>query len=161
MPDDLSNHTQKLGELLVEAGLISSSQVKRALQEQQANPDLLLGEILALHGWIKRETVDFFAIDWRKLPNEGTKHKLGYYLRRAALLQEGDVKAILEEQKQTGVRFGTIAVFQGHLKLTTLDFFLMRLFPETAGVSPFINMHGSVKRFGTKPSSIEWYRQEE
>ncbi len=161
MSDDRSKHTQKLGELLVEAGLVSSSQIKIALQEQQAHPDLLLGEILTLHGWIKRETVDFFAIDWRKLPNERSRRKLGYYLRKAALLQENDIKAILEEQKQTGVRFGTIAVFQGHLKLTTLDFFLMRLFPETASVSPFVNMHGSVKRFGTKPTLIEWYRSEE
>lgn len=161
MRSDYSKRSQKLGELLVEAGLVSSYQIEVALREQQDNPNLLLGEILALHGWIKPETVNFFATDWHKLSTMGARRKLGYYLRQAALLKEADIKAILEEQKQTGVRFGTIAVFQGHLKLTTLDFFLMRLFPETAGVSPFVNMHGSKRRFEEKPTLIEWYRPEE
>lgn len=157
MLSEYSQHSQKIGELLVEAGLISSSQIKVALKEQQANPDLLLGEILAHHGWIEPKTVDFFVSDWHKLSSEATRRrKLGYYLRQAALLQEADVRAILEEQKQTGVRFGTIAVLQGHLKLTTLDFFLMRLFPETASVSPFVNMRGSIPRFGKDANAIEW-----
>ncbi|MGV2829091.1 hypothetical protein [Myxosarcina sp. GI1(2024)] len=161
MPSHQSKTPQKLGELLIEAGLVSSSQIEVALREQQANPDLLLGEILVLHGWIKSKTVNFFATDWHKLARKTNKHKLGYYLRQAALLKEADIEAILEEQKQTGVRFGTIAVFQGYLRLTTLDFFLMRLFPETSAISPFVNMHGSVKRFESKPTLIEWYRPDE
>ncbi|MGL5943693.1 MAG: hypothetical protein ACRC2S_25660 [Waterburya sp.] len=51
------------------------------------------------------------------------------------------VEVILAEQKSTGVRFGTVAVFQGFLKSTTLDFFLANLFPEELHRSPLIHMH--------------------
>ena len=57
------------------------------------------------------------------------------------MLKEEDIKRILNEQKLTGVRFGTVAVLQGLLKSTTLDFFLMYLFPKELTVSPSQYMH--------------------
>ena len=136
---------KRLGMILLEADLVSVAQIEVALQDQSYRPDLLLGEILATRGWIQPETADFFAQDWSYL----LKHKqelskpLGWYLQQAALLKEKDIKLILNEQKSTGIRFGTVAVLQGILKSTTLDFFLMYLFPEELKVSPFKYMHSS------------------
>ena len=50
-----------MGQILIEAGLISISQIELALQEQAENK-LRIGEILVSHGWIIPRTVDFF---WR------------------------------------------------------------------------------------------------
>ena len=55
-----SNVEKPLGEILVEAGLVSLAQIEIALQEQSQS-NLKIGEILALHGWIKQETADFFC----------------------------------------------------------------------------------------------------
>ncbi|MGD1918815.1 MAG: hypothetical protein ACFCAD_07950 [Pleurocapsa sp.] len=46
-----------IGQILIEAGLISINQIEVALQEQKYN-DLRIGEILVLHGWIQQHTVD-------------------------------------------------------------------------------------------------------
>ncbi len=96
---------------------------------------------------IKPETADFFAQDWSKVVIQPEKDALGYYLRQAAILSSAQIEVILAEQRSTGVRFGTVAVFQGFLKSTTLDFFLANLFPEELHVSPFINMSQSSSLF--------------
>ncbi len=60
----LSSST-KLGELLQLADLVSPLQIELALQEQiYQSPELKIGEILALRGWLKPETADFFAHLW-------------------------------------------------------------------------------------------------
>ncbi len=136
-----------LGMILLEADLVSPSQIKAALQDQIDNPNLLLGEILATRNWIQPKTADFFAQDWSDLiqHQQQLQKPLGWYLEQAALLNQVDIKTILEEQKVTGVRFGTVAVLQGLLKSTTLDFFLMYLFPQEFNVSPFRDMRSSKK----------------
>jgi hypothetical protein len=48
---------------------------------------------------------------------------LDYYLQQAALLDEKQIKIILQEPKQLWVRFGSVAVLKGWLKQETLDFF--------------------------------------
>ena len=58
---------KRLGMILLEADLVSVSQIQVALQDQLYRPDLLLGEILATRGWINPETADFFAQDWSYL----------------------------------------------------------------------------------------------
>ncbi len=54
----VSYFNKPLGQILVEAGLISMSQIELALKEQKQT-NLKIGEILTLHGWIKQETADF------------------------------------------------------------------------------------------------------
>jgi hypothetical protein len=130
-----------LGEILREADLVSSWQIESALQEKMQHPDLRIGEILAQKNLIKSETANFFAQDWTKAIVEAEKHTLGYYLKQAAILDREQIEVILAEQRASGVRFGTVAVFQGFIKSTTLDFFLANLFPEESNVSPFINLH--------------------
>lgn len=137
----LSTKTKLLGTVLQEADLVSSRQIESALAVQACQPELRLGEILAQQGFIKPETADFFARDWSKIVVQPDKNALGYYLRQAAILNSAQIELILAEQRATGVRFGTVAVLQGFLKSTTLDFFLANLFPEELHVSPFVNMY--------------------
>jgi hypothetical protein len=139
--------TQTLGELLRAADLVSSSQIELALKDKMQYPDLRIGEILAQKNLIKPETADFFAQDWTKAVIESEKNALGYYLKQAAILDSEQIELILTEQRASGIRFGTIAVFQGFIKSTTLDFFLSNLFPAEFDVSPFINMYRGSKLF--------------
>ena len=132
---------KRIGTILREADLVSIPQLDLALQDQKNFPNLRLGEILAMRGWIKTETANFFVQDWSSILQEENRQPLGQYLVKSGLLEPQQLESILQEQKQTGIRFGTIAVMQGFLKSTTLDFFLMYLFPEEMAVSPFVNMY--------------------
>ena len=143
----LSAKHKPLGEILQEADLISSSRIELALQAQTQYPHLRLGEILAMCNWLKPQTADFFAKDWFNLIKHEHREPLGYYLRQAALLNESQIERVLAEQRETGIRFGTVAVLQGFIKSTTLDFFLMNLFPNELNVSPFINMYSTNRKF--------------
>lgn len=137
----LSVQTKPLGRILQEADLISSFQLETALKNQVQNPNLRLGEILADRGLIKPKTADFFAQNWSKAIVQTEKDVLGFYLQEAGILDRDQIEIILAEQLTTGIRFGTVAVFQGFLKSTTLDFFLANLFPEQMHRSPFVNMY--------------------
>ena len=132
---------KRLGELLLEADLISRAQIEVTLNDQSYNPDLRFGEILTVRNWMQQETVDFFAEDWLDLIQQQSRNKIGWYLQQAALIKEREIERILKEQKLTGVRFGTVAVLQGLLKSTTLDFFLMYLFPREFNAPPFGEFH--------------------
>jgi len=118
-----------LGEILVEAGLVSVTQIELALQEQK-HKDLRIGEILASHGWIAQETVDFFADRWPQLVQEKTKKPLVYYFRQAGLLSEEQIQSIVEEQKRAknNKRFHHLVIEKGYLKPITVEFFLVRIF---------------------------------
>lgn len=113
----------------MEAGLVSPSQIEIALQEQQYH-NMKIGKILALHGWIKQETADFFVEKWAELLKQKPKQPLVYYFREAALLNDEQIQALikLQQHKQKKVRFHRLAVEQGYLKQITVDFFLASLF---------------------------------
>ena len=126
-----------IGEILQEAGLITSPQLDVALRdqiyylrEQIYYEDMRLGEILALRGWIKQDTADFFAQEWFRLINNRREHPLGFYLKKAGLLSEQDIEIILLEQYKNYLRFGDTAVKQGLIKQNTINFFLQNLFPS-------------------------------
>lgn len=112
-----------IGEILEEAGLVNSDQIAVALMEQSFYTHLKLGEILSLHGWVDQDIVDFFAEKIHSLPNNRID-RIGEYLFQAGLLTEDDVKTILQEQKSSGIKFGSLAVLRGCIKQKTLDFFL-------------------------------------
>lgn len=119
-----------IGEILQEAGLITSPQLEVALRDQIYYQDMRLGEIMALRGWIKQDTADFFVQEWYSLMNKRIEHPIGFYLQQAGLLTEQDIKVILLEQKQHSLRFGDLAVKQGLIKPNTVNFFLQNLFPS-------------------------------
>ena len=118
-----------IGEILIEAGLIPIHQLEIALQEQK-HTGLKVGEILVLHGWIKQETVDFFAEQWSQLIESTDKQPLLYYFQQAKLLTDEQIEAIarLQKLKHKRTRFHHLAVEQGYLKRSTVDFFLAHLF---------------------------------
>jgi hypothetical protein len=74
-----------LSKLLLEADLVSPAQIEVALHDQTIYEDLRLGDILALRGWIKSETADFFINDWPELLTHVDRetHPLGFYLKAA------------------------------------------------------------------------------
>jgi tetratricopeptide (TPR) repeat protein len=123
--------TEPLGTVLQHAGLVSSDQVKQALEKQKQNRSVRIGRILASQGRIKPETADFFADHWSTLVSQKPKQPLGQYFKQAALLSEQQIELILEEQKQTNLRFGELAIAKRWLKQTTVDFFLKYLAPES------------------------------
>ena len=92
-----------IGTILQEADLITTPQLEVALRDQAYYEDMRLGEILALRGWIKQDTADFFVQDWFKLVNTRIANSL---------------------------RFGDAAIQQGLLKPNTVNFFLQNLFPS-------------------------------
>jgi hypothetical protein len=49
---------KRIGDYLIEAGLLTQSQIDVALNDQQMT-QMKFGEILAARGWVKQQTVDF------------------------------------------------------------------------------------------------------
>ncbi len=134
---------QRLGSILQEAKLISPYQIEIALKEQKKHPQRRIGEILAEKGWIKQQTADFFAEEWEKVRQQAQQdspQSLGYYLREAGLIDDHQLRAVLEEQGQgrMWMRIGALAVLKGWLNQTTVDFLLQHLHPDKAGDSPFV-----------------------
>ena len=131
-----------LGSILREAGLISEAQLQVALRDQSFNSHLRLGEILAARGWLKQETADFFAEQWYKLLRSHRRRQpLGYYLKASGLLDDRQIEAIMQEHRQLGIRFGSVAVLKGLLKQETVDFFLEYLYPQEKSASAFVGKH--------------------
>jgi hypothetical protein len=126
-PAPLSSQPQRLGSLLQAAGLLSASQLEVALWDQTIYWDLRLGEILNLHGWIEQQTCDFFVTHFLTTQIEPTQHRLGFYLREAALLSNEQILGIVEQQLQSRDKFGDLAVQRGWLQQQTLDFLLKHL----------------------------------
>jgi len=130
--------TRPLGEILQQAGLLSSAQLEVVLRDQKWQPDLRLGDILELRGWVKRDAIEFFAEQWPQLAKVGRDHPIGYYLQQAGLLNAQQVDALLKEQVQAGLRIGALAVLHGWLSQKTLDWFLRSLAPEESASSAFM-----------------------
>ena len=125
------NH-QKLpiGRLLQKLGLVSEKQLQTALETQSKYSKLRIGEILTLQKVVSKKTVDFFVEQWQDVQAKGKQFPLGYYLKKAGLLKEEQIKIILTEQKQTKLKFGSIAIQKGWLNQNTIDFFLQNLKPQ-------------------------------
>ena len=118
---------QPLGEILVEAGLVTLAQIELALQEQ-VESNLKIGEILASHNWINQKTADFFVDKWSKLLEAEKKQPLVYYFKKAGLLDKKQIDSIKEQQKFNKKRFHRIAIEAGYIERTTVNFFLSKLF---------------------------------
>ncbi|NJL51418.1 MAG: hypothetical protein HC930_02940 [Hydrococcus sp. SU_1_0] len=68
----VSKANRPLGEVLIEAGLITASQIELALQLQSTS-NLRIGEILASHNWIEQQTADFLCRKVGKFTQAGKK----------------------------------------------------------------------------------------
>jgi len=56
-----STHRKRLGGYLVEAGLLTQSQVDVALNDQRLT-GMRFGEILAARGWVKQQTIEYLMV---------------------------------------------------------------------------------------------------
>lgn len=66
-----------LGVYLVEAGIVTPEQVKIALNEQNLSQRQRLGEILASHGWVEQQTIEYL-VDKVIFPERQTTKQLAY-----------------------------------------------------------------------------------
>ena len=114
---------KRIGELLQEAHIINECQLSIALKEQSVYPQLKLGDILFLNGWLTKETANFFANDIKQI-NKQKKILIGNIFLKAGLLSEDEIQDILREQKQLGLRFGEIIILKGLIKKETVTFFI-------------------------------------
>lgn len=144
--------TRPLGEVLQRAGLLSQAQLEVVLQDQKWQPDLRIGDILEVRGWVKRDAIEFFAEQWPQLAKVGRDHPIGYYFQQAGLLDSKQVDALLKEQAQAGLRIGALAVLHGWLSQETLDWFLRSLAPEESASSAYIKRRQSNEVDRTSPA---------
>lgn len=135
---ETTTYPELLGSTLRKAGLISLAQIQVALVDQEYNQQMRIGEVLALRGWIKQSTADFFADEWSLLLKKSAKYPLGYYFAEADLMDLSQINAVLQEQKQLWIKFGSVAVIKGFIQQQTLDFFLAHLFPLALSEAPTI-----------------------
>ncbi len=115
---------QPIGHYLIEAGLVTQTQVDTALLEQ-AQSGRRLGTILADQGLVQQQTVDFLVQQIQQRINQQSSRayrKFGEYLVEAGLVTEADVQAALAEQQLTGMRLGAILAGRGLIGQQTVDF---------------------------------------
>ncbi len=124
-----SQPKKPLGEMLLEAGLVSISQIEMALEEQKEN-NIKIGKILAYHGWIKQETADFFAEKWSRFLRKSARRPIAFYLFAAGLLDQKQLAFLKQQQRQTisETRLHCLALEQGYIKQVTINFFLKYLY---------------------------------
>ncbi|MEO1068803.1 MAG: hypothetical protein AAFW95_06730 [Cyanobacteria bacterium J06638_6] len=115
------------------------------LHDQQWQPDLRIGDILEVRGWVKRDVIEFFAEQWPQVTHGHRDQPIGYYLQQAGLLNSQQVQSLLQEQSQAGLRLGALAVLHGWLSQETLDWFLQSLAPEDYMSSAYIKRNQSHK----------------
>ena len=111
-----------LGLTLLQAGLLSQEQLKMISYFRLHNCHQRLEEIVVKKGWLKQETVDFFA------KPKMIKHRksLSQCCQSAGLLNDNQIATISEEQK-LGLMFEEIVLQKGWLKPQTLFFLLEAL----------------------------------
>lgn len=126
-----------IGSLLEQAALISAAQVQVALQDQSFCGSRI-GEILAMRGWIKQETADFFAEQWPLILQDPSGIPIGACLQQAFLVTSEQVEQAIKNQQSNGLRIGAIFVLNGWVKQPTVDFFLKVLAPQRVTESPFL-----------------------
>ena len=80
---------KKLGELLIQSGLITDEQFQRALEEQEATPQLPIGQILCQLDYLKAEDLNTI-LDYHRM-----RRKLGEILiQEGALDEQGLIRAL-------------------------------------------------------------------
>ena len=134
------NNTLSIGKLLKNAGLISDIQLEKALLIQSQSTFTNVEKILVLQGIVKAPTVRFFREEWQNIKQEGQHFPIGYYLQKAYLLNEEQIQNILEQQQNSDLKFGQLAVKKGWIGQKTVDFFLDALSTKPPQLMSFISL---------------------
>jgi hypothetical protein len=132
---EINSQSPKLiGEMLLEAGLISSAQLNMALIFQDELSQAKLGEIIASKGWLKKETIDFMInISSPSYQLEHTVGQpIGYYFQKAGLLTPEQIENIIQDQKKLGLKFCYLAVIKGFIRAETAEFFIQNVLDKVS-----------------------------
>ena len=98
----------KLGDILVDAGLISAQDLTKALHYQNAK-DVKLGEALIVLKLLSKEDLDAFLNSQRR------KLLMGDLLIGAGKITFEQLQEVLKEQKRSGARFGEVLINLGFM----------------------------------------------
>ncbi|MGD1921748.1 MAG: hypothetical protein ACFCAD_24370 [Pleurocapsa sp.] len=124
----LSPHLQTkylpLGEILQQAGLLSSGNIRQALKIQKQYQDYRFGEILIEQGYLPSETINFFVNDLPELMQSNHRLRLGDYFNNAGLLLPEQISEALKQQYLTQRKFGEIITQRGWVNPGTLNWFV-------------------------------------
>lgn len=148
MKTNYSAQSALIGKVLMEAGLISETQLHDALFDQAIDRNRRIGEILALRGYIQQKTADFFAERFEALIDQDYRLPIGQYLSQAGLLNQEQINVIIRDQELNHMRFGATAMLKGFISQQTLDFFLSNLGAQVS--SKGNHWRGSQKNGETK-----------
>lgn len=121
---NLYRYKMRIGHILLEAGLLTHEQIGIILKYKQEHPDLLFGEIVVKQGWLKQETIDFFAQHLSQIQRHKQKDPIGQYLKQAGLIDDEKIEQILQQQEASQLRFGEIAAAKGWVKQKTTNFII-------------------------------------
>ena len=113
-----------LGELLQQAGLLSSEKIRQTLKIQTQQEQYRFGELLIQQGYLPSTTVNFFANDIPNILKSKQKLRLGDYFESAGILQPTQISETLHQQSITQRKFGEIATQKGWIQPKTLDWFV-------------------------------------
>ncbi len=144
-----------LGRVLKRAGLVSAQQLNRALQTQAQASHLKIGEILAQQGTLKSSTANFFADQLPLLLQQPNKQLLGQYLKAADLLDDQQVGEILQDQQQTELKFGEIAVDKGWIQQDTINFFLKYFYLQYLQSETSLDHGNSATNLASNSTSLD------
>jgi type II secretory ATPase GspE/PulE/Tfp pilus assembly ATPase PilB-like protein len=105
----------RLGELLIQEGVVTPEQIEQALAVQKTrHPAPALGEVCVELGFISPAVLN------KILSKHHERIPLGEMLIHLGLVTQDQVNAALEIQKKTKKKLGTILVEQGHLTTNAL-----------------------------------------
>ena len=123
------NCEKPLGQILLEAGLVSTFQLEVALRRQKYC-SLKIGQILAYYGWIKQQTADFFAEKWFIILQKPKQRPVLFYLFLAGLISQEELRILKYKQKQikSKTQLHILAIEEGYVKEETVNFFLKYIF---------------------------------
>lgn len=113
-----------LGELLQQAGLLSSDKIRQTLKLQAQQEKYRFGELLIQQGHLPSTTVNFFANDVPTIIKSNNKLRLGDYFENAGLLLPQQISETLQQQSMTQLKFGEIVTQKGWIQPKTLDWFV-------------------------------------
>lgn len=109
----------RIGELMLQRGLITQTQLTQALAEQK-HSGVQLGEICIQHGWVSQAQLKRIITGQRRTNMMRGKVRIGEVLMQRGLINQVQLTQALAEQKQSGARLGDILVQHGWVSQTQL-----------------------------------------
>ncbi|PZD70319.1 Lysostaphin [Acaryochloris thomasi RCC1774] len=109
----------RIGELMLQRGLINQSQLTQALAEQKQS-GAQLGEICKQQGWVSQAQLQQVLNGQRRRNITRGKVRIGEVLMQRGLISQVQLTQALTEQKQNGLQLGDILVQRGWVSPTQL-----------------------------------------